>query len=95
MSPGCSKVYPEIAQAIGRKIEEEQLQQHSERLFAALYRVELASRPAGSAAAATTAEPAAVTVQGMADPAFYLALEERFRGTCTGWPSASNPISTT
>lgn len=84
------QVYPEIAQAIGRKIEEEQLQQHSERLFAALYR-ELASRPAGSAAAATTAEPAAVTVQGMADPAFYLALEERFRGTRSGVAERQQP----
>lgn len=86
------EVYPEIAAAIGRKIEEEQLQEHNERLMAALYRELDAMRSNATSAASPATSPAAVSVsQGIADPAFYLALEKRFRGTRQGVAERQRP----
>lgn len=92
------QVYPELAAAIGRKIEAEQLQAHTESLFAALHR-ELASiRAAGSAgtsvpaaAQGTGPRAGAVAVYDDIDPAFYPALEQRFRGTRAGVAARQQP----
>lgn len=69
--------YPEIVEAMARKIEQPQLDALSTTLFAALHR-ELAERPAAGAQPAPVAGVVATTP---ADPAFYIDLERNFRGT--------------
>lgn len=81
------KTYPEIVDAIGRKIEHEQLQQQTERLFQALHREldncrarqTLPADGAGSVAAAVPRLAANETI----DDALYLELERSFRGACS------------
>lgn len=93
-SAWLQQVYPEIAAAIGRKLETEQLQQLGEQLFATLHR-ELATRSATPAAAPSAA--AAVTPgtppdpADAADPGFYPALEARFRGSRAGVSARQQP----
>jgi len=83
------QTYPEIVTAIGQKIEQEQLQAFSEKLFAALYReladvqksaVPATENPSGNpSVAASRFVP--LGALGPVDDDFYLDLEKQFRGT--------------
>lgn len=71
------KIYPEIVEAVARKIEQPQLDALSYTLFAALHR-ELAEHPTASVQNAPATDEA---VAASAASAFYLDLERNFRGT--------------
>lgn len=78
------ETYPEIVQAIGRKIEHEQLQQHTEKLFETLYRelraLHIAPAASAAEAGAATSVGSVASPVGM-DDGLYLELERSFRGT--------------
>ena len=78
------KTYPEIVAAIGRKLEQEDLHRHSEKLFAALYRELSAIRQAGRVVEQAPGESGGGAVVEASAPVaddFYLDLEKCFRGT--------------
>lgn len=76
------ETYPEIVRAIGCKIGNEQLQEHTEKLFEALYRElrTLRAAPASPSVAGTVTAGAAASPAGM-DDGLYLELERNFRGS--------------
>ncbi len=76
------RTYPEIVGAVARKIEQPQLEEQVQKLFAALHRELRTVQVAATVPAAV--QPAAVqpgSIASYPDPAFYLELEKNFRGT--------------
>ena len=78
------KTYPEIVAAIGKKLEHDELQRHSEKLFASMYRELEAIRREGGKPGKWIEEsqPSLVAdARGVVADDFYLDLERCFRGT--------------